>query len=58
MEQVLEWIAIVLRVLLASMIALTPGMLVWLAVVSVFVAVRHLVGSSLFQRLRHGGTGA
>jgi hypothetical protein len=54
MEQVFEWLGIVLRVVAASMFALTPGMLVWLAVLGVFLAIRRVGHSGPYQRLRHG----
>jgi hypothetical protein len=43
MEQILDVILTVLRVSLAGFLALTPGMLVWLGVLCVFLLVRRLL---------------
>ncbi len=51
MEQVLEWLGTVLRLMLAGIFALTPGTLVWLAVLGVFLAFRLVGRSNLYQRL-------
>jgi hypothetical protein len=42
MESVLDFLGLLLRVILAGMFALTPGMLVWLAVIAVFVLARQI----------------
>ena len=54
MEPVLVWFGNVLRVMLAGILALTPGMLVWLVVLSVALAIRWVSRSGLYQRLFHG----
>jgi hypothetical protein len=55
MEQVFEGLATVLRAMLAGMIALTPGMIVWLVVLGILLAIRWVGRSGPYQRLRHGG---
>jgi hypothetical protein len=55
MEQVLEWLGTVLRVMLAGMIALTPGTIGWLVILSVFLAIRWVGRGDLYRRLRHRG---
>jgi len=55
MEPVLEWLVTVWHVILASIFALTPGMLVWLVVLSIVLAVRWVSHSGPYQRLFHGG---
>ncbi|MFC2029846.1 hypothetical protein ACFLWA_03855 [Chloroflexota bacterium] len=52
MEQLFEVLGTVLRVMLAGMIALTPGMLVWTVVLSVFLAVRWVGRRQPFNALR------
>lgn len=42
MENVLDFLGMLLRVLLAGMVALTPGMLVWHSIIAVCVLVRQL----------------
>jgi hypothetical protein len=54
MEQLFEGLGILWRVLLAGMLAMTPGMLVWLVVLSVFLAIRWVSHRGPFQRLRYG----
>ena len=54
MEPVLVWFGTVLRVMLAGILALTPGMLVWLVVLSIVLAARWVGHSSLYQRLFPG----
>lgn len=55
MELVLEWFGIVLRVILAGLFALTPGMLVWLAVLSIGLTIRWVGRKAPFQRLSRRG---
>lgn len=55
MEQVVESLGTVVRVLLAGMLALTPGMLVWLVVLNILLAIRWVGGSGPYQRLRPRG---
>jgi hypothetical protein len=43
MEQILDVVLTVLRVSLAGFFALTPGMLVWLSVLGVFLLIRRLL---------------
>jgi hypothetical protein len=43
MESILDIVMMVLRVILAGLFALTPGMLVWVSVLGVFLLVRRLL---------------
>lgn len=55
MEQIIQVLDTAWHVLLAGAIALTPGALVWLVVLSVFLLARQLVRSDFATRLRRGG---
>jgi hypothetical protein len=54
MEWIFEVPTTLLRVLVAGMLALTPGMLVWLVVLGAFLAIRWVGRSGPYRRLRHG----
>ena len=58
MEQLFDWMATAFKVMLAGAFALTPGMVFWLAVLSVFIVMRRVARSGPYQRLRHGDRAA
>lgn len=55
MEQVLDWVVTALRAMMAGMFAMAPGMIFWLVVISVFMAIRGLGHSGPFQKLLRRG---
>jgi hypothetical protein len=50
MEQVLESIGIILRMILGGMFALTPSALFWLVVLGIFMAIQWVGGNGPTQR--------
>jgi hypothetical protein len=55
MEQVLDWVVTALRAMLAGMFAMAPGMIFWLVVVTIFIAIRTVGHSRPLQKLSHRG---
>ena len=55
MEQVLDWVLTVLGATTAGLLAMAPGMIFWLVIVSIYMAIRRLGHSGPFERLLHGG---
>jgi hypothetical protein len=53
MEQVLEGLGTVLRALLGLAFVVGPGMLFWLAVAGIIMAIRWVSHRSPFQRVNH-----
>jgi hypothetical protein len=53
MEEILNWAGTCLRVVLATMFLVTPGVAVWLVVAGILVAVRRFGRSSLYLTVRN-----
>lgn len=53
MEVLLDWAGTGLRVLLATIFFLTPGMAFWLVVVGIVMAIRRFGRSSLYLTVRN-----
>ena len=58
MEQVLDGLGTVLYAMLGLLFVVGPGVLFWLVVVSVVVAVRWVAHGGPFQRVSHEGQAA
>ncbi len=53
MEEMLNWAGTYLRVVLAMIFFLTPGMAFWLVVAGLLVAVHRLRHSNLYRNVRN-----
>ena len=58
MEQLCMWGGTALRMLLAGLIAVTPGVLGWLAIFAIWMAFRRVGGGDALRKLRHQGSKA
>jgi len=53
MEEILNWAGACLRVMLAMIVFLTPGVAFWLVVTGILVAVRRFAGSRPYLIVRN-----